>query len=176
VDTYGRTTNPKIYAAGDVTGEPMYVYVAARAGALAAENALSDSSLPLDLSVVPRVTFTDPSVAVVGLTEVAAREAGFDPITSVLPMEHVPRALAAHDTRGFVKLVADADTRRILGAAILAPEAVEMIMEPTLAVKHGLTIEDLVDTLHPYLTFGEGVRLAAQTFDKEVAALSCCAA
>jgi len=176
VDEYGRTTNPNIYAAGDVTGDPMYVYVAARAGAFAAENALSEASLRLDLSVVPRVTFTDPSVAVVGLTEAAALGGGFDPITSVLPMEHVPRSLAAHDMRGFVKLVADAGTRRILGAAILAPEAVEMIMEPTLAVKHRLTVEDLVDTMHPYLTFGEGIRLAAQTFDKEVAALSCCAA
>jgi mercuric reductase len=176
VDDFLRSSNPRVYAAGDVTGEPMHVYVAARAGALAAENALSATQTPLDLTILPRVTFTDPSVAAVGLTEEAARAARYDPITSVLSLDHVPRALAARDTRGFVKLVADAATRRILGAAVLAHEAVEMIMEPTLAVKYGLTIEDLVDTLHPYLTFGEGIRLAAQAFDREVATLSCCAA
>ena len=176
VDDFLRSSNPRVYAAGDVTGKPMHVYVAARAGALAAENALSAMQTPLDLTILPRVTFTDPSVAAVGVTEEAARAAGYDPITSVLSLDHVPRALAARDTRGFVKLVADAATRRILGAAVLAHEAVEMIMEPTLAVKYGLTIEDLVDTFHPYLTFGEGIRLAAQAFDREVATLSCCAA
>lgn len=176
VDEALRTTNPRLYAAGDVTGEPMHVYVAAHAAALAAENALSSESRPIDLSAMPAVTFTDPAVAVVGLTEEKAREAGYEPLVANLPLEHVPRALAARDTRGFIKLVADAETRRILGAAILAPEAGEMIMEPTLALKFGLTIDDLVGTLHPYLTLGEGIRLAALTFDKEVAALSCCAA
>lgn len=176
VDDSLRTSNPRIFAAGDVTGEPMHVYVAAHAAALAAENALSGASRPVDLSTLPAVTFTDPAVAVVGLTEQWARAAGHDPLVARLPLEHVPRALAARDTRGFIKLVADAGTRRILGAAILSPEAGEMIMEPTLAVKFGLTIEDLVETLHPYLTLGEGIRLAARTFDKEVAALSCCAA
>lgn len=176
VDDALRTTNPRVFAAGDVTGEPMHVYVAAHAAALAAENALSGEDRSIDLSVLPAVTFTDPAVAVVGLTEEKACEAGYEPLVANLPLEHVPRALAARDTRGFVKLVADAETRRILGAAILAPEAGEMIMEPTLALKFGLTIEDLVGTLHPYLTLGEGIRLAALTFDKEVAALSCCAA
>jgi len=176
VDESLRTSNPRVFAAGDVTGEPMHVYVAAHAAALAAENALSDGSRRLDLSTLPAVTFTDPAVAVVGLTQERAREAGYTPLVTRLSLAHVPRALAARDTRGFVKLVADAETRRILGAAILASEAGEMIMEPTLAVKFGLRIEDLVETLHPYLTLGEGIRLAALSFDKEVAALSCCAA
>jgi len=176
VDESLRTSNPRIFAAGDVTGEPMHVYVAAHAAGIAAENALSGEASAIDLAVLPRVTFTDPAVAVVGLAEASARAAGHEPIVATLPLEHVPRALAARDTRGFIKLVADAATRRILGAAILSPEAGEMIMEPTLAVKFGLTIEDLVGTLHPYLTLGEGIRLAALTFDKEVGALSCCAA
>lgn len=176
VDDYLQTSNPDIYAAGDVTGEPMYVYVAAYAGALAAENALRGNARHYDVSAVPRVTFTDPAAAAVGMTEVEARKKGFDAITSVLPLEHVPRALAARDTRGFVKLVADAGTRRILGAHILAAEAGEMIMEPTLAIKFGLTIEDLTSTFHPYLTLSEAIKLAAQTFDKDVSQLSCCAA
>jgi len=176
VDRYLRTTNPDIYAAGDVTGDPMFVYVAAYSGSLAAENALTDNTKPRDLTTVPRVIFSDPSVAAVGLTEAEARSQGIDPIVSTLPLEHVPRSLAARDTRGFVKLVADRKTRRIVGAHILASEAGEMIMEPTLAVRFGLTIEDLTSTLHPYLTLSEGIKLAAQTFDKNVAELSCCAA
>ena len=176
VDDHLQTTNRGVYAAGDVTGEPMYVYVAAYAGALAAENALGGNVRHYDVSAVPRVTFTDTAAAAVGMTAAQAREKGFDPITSVLPLEHVPRALAARDTRGFVKLVADARTRRILGAHILAAEAGEMIMEPTLAIKFGLTIEDLTSTLHPYLTLSEAIKLAAQTFDKDVSQLSCCAA
>lgn len=95
---------------------------------------------------------------------------------SRLALEHVPRALAARDTRGFVKLVADAGSRKIIGAHILAAEAGEMVTEPALAIKFGLTIEDLTSTFHPYLTLSEGIKLAAQTFDKDVGQLSCCAA
>ena len=176
VNEYLQTTNPDIYGAGDVTGDPMYVYVAAYAGTLAAENALTGNTRVTDLRTVPRVTFTDPAVAAVGLTEDDARTQGLDPITGTLPLEHLPRALAARDTRGFVHLVADAKTRRLIGAHILAPEAGEMITEPTLAIKFGLTIEDLTGTFHPYLTLSEGIKLAAQTFDKDVDKLSCCAA
>ncbi len=95
--------------------------------------------------------------------------------TAELPLEHVPRALAARDTRGFVKLVADASTRKIVGAHILASEAGEMITELALAVQFGLTIENLTSAFHPYLTLSEGIKLAAQTFDKDVSKLSCCA-
>lgn len=179
VDENLHTANPSIYAAGDVTGEPMYVYVAAYAGTVAADNALAEGTAAprtYDLRALPKVTFTDPGVASVGLSEAEARSDGHQVITSVLPLDHVPRSLAARDTRGFVKLVADGASRRILGAHILASEAGEMVMEPTLAIKFGLTIEDLTATFHPYLTLSEGIKLAAQTFDKDVAQLSCCAA
>jgi mercuric reductase len=174
VDAGQRSSNPRIFAAGDVTGGPMHVYVAAQAGQIAATNALGGDDA-LDLSVLPAVVFTDPAVATVGMTEAEAREAGIEPIVSTLPLEHVPRALAARDTRGFVKLVADADTRKIIGAQVVAPEAGEMIMEPALAIRFGLTVEDLTSMLHPYLTLSEGIKLAALTFDKDVATLSCCA-
>ena len=176
VNDYLQSASPDIYAAGDVTGDPMYVYVAAYAGGVAAHNAVAGHTERYDISALPKVTFTDPAVAAVGLTEDAARARGIEVITSVLPLEHVPRALAARDTRGFIKLVADARTRRLVGAHILAPEAGELISEPTLAIKFGLTIEDLTSTFHPYLTQSEGIKLAAQTFDKDVAKLSCCAA
>lgn len=176
VDNYLETTVPGVYAAGDVVGDPMFVYVAAYAGALAAGNALSSMRLQMDLSAVPQVTFTDPAVATVGLTEADAQARGLEVLVSRLSMEHVPRALAARDTRGFVKLVADGTTRRIVGAQILASEAGDMIIEPTLALKYGLTIEDLTATFHPYLTLSEGIKLAAQTFDRDIAKLSCCSA
>jgi mercuric reductase len=176
VNEFLQTANPDIYAAGDVLGDPMFVYVAAYGGALAVENALSGNVRRYDLTALPRVTFTDPAVASVGLTEPQARLAGVEPLVAKLSLEHVPRSLAARDTRGFVKLVADGTTRKIIGAHILAAEAGEMITEPALAIKLGLTIEDLASTFHPYLTLSEGIKLAAQTFDKDVAKLSCCAA
>jgi mercuric reductase len=154
----------------------MFVYVAAYGGTLAAENALTGNVRRYDLTALPKVTFTDPAVASVGLSEDQARARGIEPLVSKLPLGHVPRALAARDTRGFVKLVADAATRKLIGAHILAAEAGEMITEPVLAIKLGLTIEDLTSTFHPYLTLAEGIKLAAQTFTKDVAKLSCCAA
>ena len=96
-------------------------------------------------------------------------------MTTQLPLEHLSRALAARDTRGLVKLVAEASTRKIVGAHILAAEAGEMITELAIAVQFGLTIEQLTSVFHPYLTLSEGIRLAAQTFDKDVSKLSCCA-
>ena len=175
VNEYLQSENSSIYASGDVTGEPMFVYVAAYGGTIAAENALTGNTRPFDLAALPKVTFTDPQVASVGVSEEEARAQGTLPITSELPLEHVPRALAARDTRGFVKLVADANTRKIIGAHILASEGSEMITELALAIKLGLTIEDITSTFHPYLTLAEGVKLAAQAFDKNVAQLSCCA-
>ncbi len=172
---YLQSTNPDIYAAGDVTGEPMFVYVAAYGGTTAAENALTGNTRPFDLTALPEVTFTDPQVASVGFTEEEIGFQGREPVTAELPLEHVPRSLAARDTRGFVKLVADANTRQIVGAHILASEAGEMITELALAVQFGLTIENLTSVFHPYLTLSEGVKLAAQAFDKDVAKLSCCA-
>ncbi len=175
VNEYLRTSVPEIYAAGDVTGEPMFVYVAASGGTTAAENALTGNNRAFDLTALPKVTFTDPQVASVGFTEDEIQTQGGKPMISELPLEHVPRALAARDTRGFVKLVADSHTRKIVGAHILASDAGEMITELALAVQLGLTIEDLTSVFHPYLTLSEGVKLAAQAFDKDVAMLSCCA-
>lgn len=176
VDEHQRTSNPSVYAAGDVTGDPMFVYVAAHTGAVAAENALRGDGVRRDLRAMPRVTFTDPAVASVGMTEAEARVSGAQVLVSSLGLEHVPRAIAARDTRGFVKLVVDARTRLLLGAHILAPEAGEMIQEAALAIRHGIGVDDLARALHPYLTHAEGIKLAAQSLGKDVKKLSCCAA
>ena len=175
VDEFLRSTNPNVYAAGDVTGRDMFVYVAAYAGSLAAENALAGSTRPYQPVAVPRVTFTDPQIASVGLTEEGAEAVGYEVKSTVLPLEYVPRALAARDTRGLIKLVADKRTDALLGAHVLAPEAGEVIQIAVLAIKFNVTVRQLTETLFPYLTLAEGLKLAAQTFEKDVSKLSCCA-
>lgn len=175
VNEYQRTSNPNVFAVGDVSTNPDYVYVAAAAGATAARNALGGEQHSLDLSALPTVIFTDPQIASVGLTEAAARRAGFEVESHTLSLDHVPRALAARDTRGIFKLVADRPTGRILGAHLVAAEAGEVIQTATFAVKMGLTVADLTTTLFPYLTQVEGLKLAALSFSKDIAKLSCCA-
>ncbi len=179
VDEYMRTSGPDVYAAGDVTGGPGFVYVAALQGGIAAQAALADrapeGATAIDLGTVPRVTFTDPQVAAAGLGEVEARSAGFDPQVTTLPVRHVPRALVSHRVTGTITLVSEAGTDRLLGAHLVMPNAGDVIGEAVLAIRFGLTTRDLVSTLHPYLTWGEGLKLAAQTFAKDVAKLSCCA-
>lgn len=176
VDDELRTTNPKVYAAGDVTGAPQFVYVSAYQGALAVDNALLGAGRKVDFTGLPRVTFTSPQVASAGLTEAQARDAGWEVTTSLLALDAVPRALVNHDTHGLVKLVADATSGRLLGATILAEGAGDVIQSAVLAIRHGITTDELATTFHPYLTMAEGLKLAAQTFSRDVAKLSCCAA
>ncbi len=175
VDQWMRTSRQRVYAAGDVTGRDMYVYMAAYGAKLAAENALLGNVAEYDPTAMPAVVFTDPQAASVGLTEAGARARGFEVDISVLPLEYVPRALAARDTRGLIKLVAERETGRLLGAHILAPEGGDSIQTAALAIKAGLTVEALGSMIFPYLTTVEGLKLAAQAFHKDVAKLSCCA-
>lgn len=166
---------PDVYAAGDVTGRDMFVYVAAYAGQLAAENALADAGRVNDAVYIPRVTFTDPQVASAGLTETQARDKGYEIKVSLLPMKYVPRAQAARDTRGLVKLVVNAANDHILGAHILAPEAGEMIQAAVLAIQFAITSQQLRETMFPYLTNSEALKLAVLGLEKDVSLLSCCA-
>jgi mercuric reductase len=169
-----QTTRPGVYAAGDVTNRDRFVYMAAYGAKLAAKNAMGGTER-YDSAAMPWVVFTDPQVAGVGLTEAQARAAGHEVKTSVLALENVPRALAARDTRGLIKLVADAGTDRLLGGVILAPEGADSIQTLVMALKAGMTTRALGETTFPYLTTVEGLKLAAQTFDMDVAKLSCCA-
>ncbi len=169
------TTRPGIYAAGDVTNRDQFVYMAAYGAKIAARNAVLGGAERYDNVAMPWVVFTDPQVAGVGLTEMQAREAGHDVKTSVLGLDNLPRALAARDTRGLIKLVADAKTDRLLGGVILAPEGADSVQTLVMALKSGMTARALGETVFPYLTTVEGLKLAAQTFDKDVTKLSCCA-
>ena len=169
-----QTTRPGIYAAGDVTNRDQFVYMAAYGAKLAVKNAMGGAER-YDNAAMPWVVFTDPQVAGVGLSEEQAVAAGHDVKTSVLTLDNVPRALAARDTRGVIKLVADAETDRLLGGVIVAPEGADSVQTLAMALKFGMTTKALGDTIFPYLTTVEGLKLAAQTFDKDVAKLSCCA-
>ena len=184
VDATMQTSNPDVYAAGDVTGGPGYVYVAAAGGRIAAENAMkslapmrtpNDDPREFDLSVVPNVTFTSPQVGSVGLTEAGARARGLHVEVSMLQMDQVPRALVSHDTRGLVKVVSESASGKLLGIHAIAPNAGEFMGEAALAVRFGLTARDVAGTLHPYLTWIESVKLASQGFTMDVSKLSCCA-
>jgi len=169
------TTRPGVYAAGDVTDRDQFVYMAAYGAKIAVNNALGLKSMLYDNAAMPWVVFTDPQVAGVGLSEAQAVKAGLEPKTSVIGLDNVPRALAARDTRGLIKLVADAKTDRLLGGQIVAPEGADTIQTLAMALKMGMTAQALGETIFPYLTTVEGLKLAAQTFDKDVAKLSCCA-
>ena len=171
-----RTANPRVWAAGDVTGAPQFVYVSAYQGALAAGNALLGEDRAADLAGLPRVIFTSPPAAGAGLTEAQARAAGHQVTTSVLPATAVPRALVNHDTAGVTKLVADAATGVLLGASVVGDGAGDVIQSAVLAIRHQITAAELGATFHPYLTAAESLRLAAQAFTRDVARLSCCAA
>ncbi|WP_157046734.1 mercury(II) reductase [Roseovarius sp. 217] len=170
-----QTTKPGVFAAGDVTERDQFVYMAAYGAKLAARNAVLGGSERYDNAEMPWVVFTDPQIAGVGLTEAQAHLAGHEVKTSVLSLDNVPRALAARDTRGLIKLVADAQTDRLLGGVIMAPEGADSVQTLVLALKFGMTTKALGETVFPYLTTVEGLKLAAQTFDMDVAKLSCCA-
>jgi len=175
VDDTLQTNVAGIYAAGDVIDEHMFVYTAAYEGKLAVENALTGERRRRDYTALPWVIFTDPQVAGVGLDEVQAREKGIDAESSVLPLSEIPRSLAARDTRGFIKLIRDRQTDKLIGARIVAAEGSELLMEIALAIKFGITVTQIKDMFHPYLTLSEGVKLAAITFSKDIGQLSCCA-
>jgi len=174
VDPAMRTSAANIYAAGDCTDQPQFVYVAAAAGTRAAIN-LTGGDATLDLATMPAVVFTDPQVATVGHSEAEAHHAGFETDSRVLALDNVPRALVNFDTRGFIKLVVEAGNGRLIGVQAVAPEAGELIQAAALAIRARMTVNELADQLFPYLTMVEGLKLAAQTFTKDVKQLSCCA-
>jgi mercuric reductase len=175
VDEHLRTHHPRIWAAGDVTGHPQFVYVAAAHGTLATDNALNGADRTPDYHHLPRVTFTTPAIAAVGLTDTAAVAQGIACDCRVLPLEYVPRALVNRDTRGLIKLVAERGTGRLLGAHVVAEGAGDLIATAVYALANDMTVGQMADLWCPYLTMAEGLKLAAQTYTRDVTKLSCCA-
>jgi pyruvate/2-oxoglutarate dehydrogenase complex dihydrolipoamide dehydrogenase (E3) component len=175
VDDRMRTTRAGTYAAGDLTGRQILIYIAAHDGGIETENALGGASQCYDARAMPAAAFTDPNAACVGMTEARALGLGMAVRTSVMPLEFLPGALAARDTRGLVKLVVEPGIGRLLGAHILAPGGDDNIQTAALAIHRGLNVGDLAHMIFPYLTTVEGLKLAAQGFEKDVSKLSSCA-
>jgi mercuric reductase len=176
VDDDLSTGHPRVWAAGDVTGHPQFVYVAAKHGGLVVENAFESAGKRVDYSALPRITFTNPTIASAGLTEAQAHEHGLDCECRVLALEHVPRAIVSRNTTGLVKLVAERERGRIVGAHIVGDGAGDVILAASLAIQMGMSVEQLAAGWNPYLTLGEGLYLAAQSFSRDPSKLSCCAA
>ena len=174
IDQGMRTSSPQIFAAGDCTDQPQFVYVAAAAGTRAAIN-MTGGEAALDLTAMPAVVFTDPQVATVGYSEAEAHLKGIETDSRTLTLDNVPRSLANFDTRGFIKLVAEVGSRRLIGVQAVAPEAGELIQTAVLGIRNRMTVQELAEQLFPYLTMVEGLKLCAQTFSKDVKQLSCCA-
>jgi mercuric reductase len=176
VDADMSTTNPRIWAAGDVTGHPQFVYVAAKQGAIAVANAFEHAGRRIDYSALPRITFTNPKIASAGITEAEAHARGLDCECRVLGLDNVPRAIVSRNTRGVVKLVAERHSGRVLGVHLLADGAGDAILAGVYAIESRRTVTDLADGWDPYLTIGEAIHLAALAFTRDASKLSCCAA
>lgn len=174
VDETMKTSAENVWAAGDATGEPMLEPLAAKEGAVAVDNAFGRGPRKIDFMEVPSAVFTYPEVARVGLTEVEVQRRGIACGCTTVYLDKVPKARIMDDTRGLVKMVIDRRTKRILGVHMVAPHAADLIHEGVLAVKFGLTIDDIIDTVHVFPTLSEAVKLAALSFYHDVDKLSCC--
>lgn len=175
VDDGLASSNPRIWAAGDVTGHREFVYVAAAHGTLVVDNAFAGAGRSVDYRNLPRVTFTSPALGAVGMTEREVLAAGIRCECRVLPLEYVPRAVVNRDTRGFIKVVADARTGVILGLTAVAKDAGELAAAGVYLLAAGMTVDQAARQWAPYLTMAEGIRIACQSFTTDVSLLSCCA-
>jgi len=179
VDAYLRTNVPHIWAAGDVIGREtesqMATPVGAHDGGIVALNALAGAQRRVDHTVIPRAIFTDPQVAMVGLTDREANARGMVCQCNAVPMSVVPRAGAIRDTRGVVKMVLERATRRVVGVSMLGVNAGEVIHEAAMALRFGATADDFIDMVHVYPTMAEALKIVAISFTKDVHKLSCCA-
>lgn len=174
INEYQQTSLPHIYAAGDCRGEPMLETTAAKEGTIVAENALNGAQRKMDYYTVPSCIFTHPQIAFVGYTDAQAVAKGYKCSCRVLDLTQIPKAQIIKDTKGLIKMVADADSGRILGVSICAPDAGDLIHEATLAVKFKLTINDIIDTVHVFPTMSEAIKLVAQSYYKDISQMPCC--
>jgi pyruvate/2-oxoglutarate dehydrogenase complex dihydrolipoamide dehydrogenase (E3) component len=162
VDNSLSTNVPHIWAAGDVTGLYYFTYIAWEQGEVAGHNATNITQKELNYDILPKVTFCDPEVASVGLTETQAHERGYKVKVGKFDYSNLSRIMVSGDTEGFIKIIADEDSGNILGGHILGLEASSLIHEVAVAMKR-LTVKDVGDTFHAYPTISEGIRYACQS-------------
>lgn len=163
-----RTSVAHVYAIGDLAGGPMLAHKATREAEVAAA-AIAGRPAAMDAAAIPAVAFTDPEVATVGLTEAEARERGYTPVTGRAAQAASGRAWILGDAEGFVKVVADADTGRLLGVQMAGPEASELVAAATLALELGARAEDVAATIHPHPTLSESFQAAAAAAAAKIA-------
>ena len=179
VDAQLRTSQPHVWAAGDVIGHQhrsqMATPVGARQGRIVAENAFEHAAQRFDGTVIPRAIFTDPPIAVVGESEAEVRARRTPAVAKATPLEYVPRAGAIHQTTGFVKFIASTIDERVLGVHLIGESAPEIIHEAAMAMKFRATLADFVDLVHVYPTMAESLKIGALAFSRDVTKLSCCA-
>lgn len=175
VDELLKTSAEDIFAIGDVTTNPPFVYTAAYEGGKAVINAFKPQHKQTDFSVLPWVVFTDPQVAGVGMDEREAEEKGIPHQVTTFYLKNIPRSIVALDTRGFIKLIRNPENDLLLGARIVAPEGGELLMQLSLMIKYRIPLKEIVGLFHPYLTLSEGVKLAVMSFTTDVKKMSCCA-
>ncbi len=173
-DSQLRTGVPGIYAAGDVVGRFMLEHAAGKEGKIAAANALEGAGLSVDYSAMPAAVFTDPEVAWVGPTERDyMAEHGTCRCRSVT-FDRVPRALATGRTRGIARLTVDHRTDRVVGAQMVGPHAGDAIHEMVVAIRAGLTVDEVIDSVHAFPTYSEAFKIAALAFRRDVSIMACC--
>ncbi len=160
-----RTTDTNIFAIGDVATQPLLAHKATREGKLAAET-IAGHNKEFTNNCIPAVIFSDPEIAIAGLTENETREKGYEISIGKFPFSALGRAYIENETEGFVKIIEDKKTGRILGVVIVGPEASNLISEAALAVEKGLKTEDLINTIHPHPTLGESLMEAAEAVKK----------
>ena len=171
-----RTSVPGSWAAGDVVGTMMIATVGAREGIVAVDDMFNaECSCAMDYLAAPMAIFTDPEVAMVGHTEKSAREAGFDCVINCMPVSAIPKAHVTGMTGGVIKMIADRDSGRLLGVHLVCHRGADMINEAALALRMRATVTDLAATMHVYPSIGEGLKLCAQGFSRDITLLSCCA-
>ncbi|MBI2872624.1 MAG: mercury(II) reductase [Chloroflexi bacterium] len=174
VNQYYQTDNPNVFAAGDCVGKMALETVAAKEGALAAENALTVPTRTLNYDHVPHAVFTNPQVASVGVTEAEEMRRFGACACRTIRMDVVPKALTVNEDRGVFKMVIHPRSSKVLGVHIVSPHAADLIHAATFAVKHGLTVDDVIDTIFVFPTLSEGIKRVAQAFTRDVSQMSCC--
>lgn len=169
------TSNPLIYAAGDVVDQRYKLEtLAAREGAIIASNIFNNSSESIDLNEIPWAIFTEPQLASVGYTEEEYREKHGKAVVKVLPLVNVPKARILREEFGMFKIVTEENSGKIVGIQVLAPNAAEFIMEAVMSIRNGYTYHDIVKNSHIFPTVAEGIKIASQSFDRDIEKMSCC--
>ena len=174
VDEHYQTTNPNVFAAGDCIGKKPLETVAAKEGSIAAENVLTGAQKSINYDHVPHAVFTNPQFASVGITEEEEMRRFNACACRTIYMDAVPKAEAIKETRGAFKMVIHPENSKVLGVHIVSPSAADLIHEATLAVKFGLTVDDIIDTVHVFPTLSEGIKRVAQAFTRDITAMACC--